>query len=173
MDEALIFILRVSLMAIPLYMCNGLALIFGGKKPIDFGMNFFDGKPLLGKGKTFKGTFSGIFFASLAGLAISLVFPQTKALIGANYFYYAALLAGGAVLGDFVGSFLKRRIGLARGKSVILLDQLDFVAGGIALSALLVAPNLVEVVFLMAFTMVAHVIGNHLAFFARIKNHPW
>ncbi len=171
--DFILFVLRVSLMAIPLYLCNGLALVFGGKTPIDFGKSFFDGRPLLGKGKTLKGTFSGIALAFLAVLAISAVFPQTEAVLGASYLYYGTLLAIGAVAGDFAGSFIKRRLGIERGKSVLILDQLDFVIGGFALGLLLVTPSLLEVVFLLAFTMIWHVIGNHIAFFARIKKDPW
>ena len=172
MDLTILFILRVSLMAIPLYLCNSLALVFGGKTQIDLGTKLF-GKPLLGSGKTFKGTFSGIFLAFLAVLAISTVFPQTNGVIGASYLYYGTLLAIGAVLGDFAASFVKRRLGLERGKSVFMLDQLDFIVGGFAVGMLLVTPAVLEVIFLLAFTMIWHVIGNHIAFFVRIKKNPW
>lgn len=171
--DFILFVLRVSLMAIPLYLCNGLALVFGGKTSIDFGKSFLDGRPLLGKGKTLRGTFLGIFIAFLAVLAISAVFPKTENVLGASYLYYGTLLAVGAVAGDFAGSFVKRRLEIARGKSVFMLDQLDFVIGGFALGLLLVVPDLLEVVFLLAFTMIWHVIGNHIAFFARIKKEPW
>ncbi len=167
------FVLRVSLMAIPLYLCNSLALVFGGKRPIDFGKNFLDGKPLLGPGKTFRGTFSGIFIAFLGVLLLNLVFPETDEIIGTIYVFYGTLLAVGAVFGDFLGSFLKRRLSIDRGKSFFWLDQLDFVAGGFAVGGLLIWPSALEFVFLLAFTMLAHVIGNHIAFFTRIKKNPW
>ena len=173
MDFAILFILRVSLMAIPLYLCNSLALVFGGKTPIDGERKFFDGRPLLGRGKTFKGSFAGISLAFIGVLAISTVFPQTNGIIGASYLYYGTLLAIGAVLGDFAGSFLKRRLGIERGKSVFMLDQLDFVLGGFAVGSIAMLPTLLELIFLLAFTMLAHVIGNWIAFFARIKKNPW
>ncbi len=173
MDFAILFILRVSLMAIPLYLCNSLALVFGGKTPIDLGARFFDGRPVLGGGKTFKGTLWGMLFAFLGVLALRTVFPQTDAIIGANYLYYGFLLAAGAVVGDFAGSFVKRRLGIERGKSVFMLDQLDFMVGGFAVGMILAVPTPLEVLFLLAFTMIWHVIGNHLAFFARIKKNPW
>lgn len=171
--DFILFVLRVSLMAIPMYLCNSLALVFGGKTPIDLSKRFFDGKPMLGGGKTFKGTIAGMFFAFLGVLALSTVFPQTADVMGTSYLYYGSLLALGAVLGDFAGSFTKRRLGIERGKSVFLLDQLDFVLGGFLVGAVLMVPTLLEVVFLLAFTMLAHVIGNWIAFFARIKKNPW
>jgi CDP-2,3-bis-(O-geranylgeranyl)-sn-glycerol synthase len=173
MDPWVLFVLRVSLMAIPLYLCNGFALIFGGKRPIDFGRNFFDGRRILGKGKSIKGTFAGIFFAALGTGAISIVFPQTAELLGAGYFGYGVLLAIGAILGDFAGSFAKRRLNIQSGKSVFLLDQLDFVAGGLAIGALLVVPSALEAIFLLAFTLLIHVISNRVAYIGRIKKVPW
>lgn len=173
MDFWVLFVFRVSLMAIPLYLCNGFALIFGGKTPVDFGRNFFDGRRILGKGKSVKGTFAGLFFASLGVLAISIVFPQTAEMLGANYFWYGILLALGAILGDFAGSFAKRRLNIASGKSVFLLDQLDFVAGGLVVGALLVAPSALEAIFLLAFTLLVHVASNRVAYIGRIKRVPW
>jgi len=171
--DFVLFVLRVSLMAIPLYLCNGLALVFGGKSAVDLGKKFFDGRRILGQGKTFKGTLAGLFFAFLGVLAVSTVFPQTSQVIGADYVFYGVLLAVGAVLGDFGGSFLKRRLGVERGKSVFLLDQLDFVAGGFIVGAVLVVPSTLEIVFLLAFTLLIHVIGNKLAYFGRMKRVPW
>lgn len=167
------FILRVSLIAIPLYLCNGLALVFGGTTSVDFGKKFIDGKRLLGDGKTFKGTAAGIFFAFLGVLTLYLFFPQTNELLGTNYLVYGTLLAIGAVAGDFVGSFIKRRIGSQRGTSVFPLDQLDFVLGAFAVGAIVMVPTILEMVFLLALTILAHILGNHIAFFARLKRSPW
>jgi len=173
MAAEILLVLRIVLMAIPLYLCNGLALVFGGRTPIDLNKKFLDGRPLLGKGKTFKGTISGIAFAYLGTMAISMIFPQTKIIMGVDYFYYGSLLAVGAVLGDFAGSFLKRRVRITRGKSVALLDQLDFVFGGIILGLVMMTPTIFEFGLLLAVTLLSHIIGNHFAFFARLKKVPW
>jgi len=173
MDFWILFVLRASLMAIPLYVCNGLALVFGGGPRVDLGKNFFDGRPILGAGKTFRGTAGGIFFGFLASLLLGISFPETSEVIGAPYLYYGALLSLGAVAGDFAGSFAKRRLGIPRGESVLFLDQLDFVVGGLAFGLLLAGPSALEAIFLLAFTMLAHVLGNYAAFFSKIKKVPW
>lgn len=173
MDFWVLFILRVSLMAIPLYVCNGLALLLGGKTRVDFGKNFFDGRPILGEGKTLRGSIAGIAFGFLAVALLHTVFPQTDVLIGINYVFFGTLLAVGAVLGDFAGSFVKRRSNIKRGESVLFLDQLDFVLGGFLTASILMFPSMLEIVFLLGFTMIAHVVGNHLAFFSRLKRVPW
>ena len=106
-------------------------------------------------------------------LALSVVFPQTSEAIGANYLNYGMLLALGAVFGDFLGSFLKRRLEIQKGKSIFLLDQLDFVAGGFALGMLAASPTPLEVIFLFAFTLLVHVVSNRIAYAGRIKKVPW
>ena len=167
------FFATVSLMAIPIYLTNGFALILGGKTPLDFNKTFFDKKPLLGKGKTVKGTIFGIVIGSLGALAVSLFIPQLTAYIGVNYFYYGILLSIGAVAGDILGSFVKRRISIERGKSVILLDQLDFLIVGIVFGSLLFVPTIWHVLFLAIFTASMHKFSNVVAFKTRIKRVPW
>lgn len=167
------FFMVVVLVAIPIYLSNSFALILGGKTYLDFGKNFFDGRPLFGKGKTFRGTIAGVVVGSVGALAVSVFFPGFTTAIGGNYFHYGFLLTIGAMLGDIVGSFIKRRLGLARGESVLLLDQLDFVAGGILLGMILFTPNVWQIAFLAALTLLMHKIANVIAFNARLKQVPW
>jgi len=173
LDPFVQFVVRVSLMAIPLYLCNSLALLFGRGTPIDLGKNFLDGRRLLGDGKTVRGTFVGIVLGTAGAFLVKTAFPETALFLQSDYLAYGALLAVGAILGDFAGSFLKRRKGIERGKSVFLLDQLDFVVGGLAIGSLLVKPSLLEWIFLLAFTMLAHVLGNWIAYLAKLKKNPW
>ena len=167
------FFAVVVLVAVPIYLSNSFALILGGKTSLDFGKNFFDGKPLFGKGKTFRGTIAGIVVGSVGALAVSVFLPGFTTAIGANYFHYGFLLAIGAMLGDIVGSFIKRRINLPRGESVMLLDQLDFVAGGILLGAILFTPDVWQIAFLAVLTLLMHKLANVIAFNARLKKVPW
>lgn len=167
------FFAIVSLIAIPLYLSNGLALVFGRGMPIDFNKKFFDGRPLLGKGKTFRGAFAGIFFGTAGSFIVNALFPQLTAFLPADYVLYGFLLASGAVLGDIAASFIKRRLGLERGSRVLLLDQLDFLAGGILLGALIFTPTIEQVIFLMIFTLSMHRFANLVAFKTKIKKVPW
>lgn len=160
-------------MAIPLYLCNSLALVFGGKRPIDFGKKFFDGRRILGEGKTLRGTALGIALGTMGALLVKTAFPETSIFLQSDYLAYGFLLSVGAVAGDFIESFFKRRFGVERGKSIFPLDQTDFVFGGLALGSILVVPTLLEWVFLLAFTVLAHVIGNWIAYFAKLKQNPW
>ena len=103
---------------LPAYAASGFAVLSGGKIVIDFNKKFL-GKRIFGDGKTVSGFVGGVLVGAFIGLIINM---------GA---YIGFIIAFGAMLGDLVGSFIKRRFGIERGESVILLDQLDFVAGAL------------------------------------------
>lgn len=168
-----LYILKLSLYCIPLYLANSIPVLSKGKTPIDFGKKFFDGKPLFGKGKTFKGAFAGILFALISGIMIQFALPKTAVLLNENFVLLALLLGVGAIIGDMIGSFIKRRFGIERGKSVLILDQLDFVVGGIAFGAILYIPTVEEIIGLVIVTLIAHKIGNEIAFRAKWKKTRW
>ena len=167
------FFAVVSLIAIPIYIANGLALVFGGGPKIDLGKNFVDGKRLLGDGKSFMGAATGIFFGSVGIAAVQIFLPQLTAFLPVNYLQYGFLLATGAILGDVASSFVKRRMGKERGKSVVFLDQLDFLVGGIVLGMIVFVPSVEQFVFLAVFTFSVHRFANLVAFKIKMKKVPW
>lgn len=169
----LTLMLYIALTAAPMYVANASAMIFGGKTPIDGGKHFWDGKPLLGKGKTWKGTLMGVLLGTFAGLLIWNFFSAEAALLSSEYPSYAFLLALGAIVGDMVGSFIKRRMNIERGKQAPLLDQLDFVIGGLVLGLVYFQPDVVQVLVLILITPLIHSLANRIAFLLKLKNVPW
>ena len=86
-------ILKLLLFLAPMYFANSSAMLLGGKTPIDLGKNFFDGKPIFGKGKTFRGFFFGIAMGTIAAFSLSLIFPIETMVFGNNDFnFYLFLL---------------------------------------------------------------------------------
>ncbi len=166
------FLVATALYAIPLYITNASSLLFGGGMPLDFGRKI-GGRPILGKGKTVRGTFSGLSFGILSIFITGFLFPEAVAEAIGDYAAFGILLCSGSILGDLAGSFLKRRFGLKRGHPVLLLDQLDFVLGGILLSLAVRIPAPAEVALIAVLTLVAHRITNFIAFKIRIKKVPW
>ena len=79
--------------------------------PIDQGAKFFDGRPILGSSKTIRGILLSILITSAAAPLIGLDWK-----IG-------ALVAGVAMAGDLLSSFLKRRMNLPAGGRATGLDQ--------------------------------------------------
>ena len=142
--------MEIILILIPLYISNSTAMLFGGKTPIDFNAKFVDKKPLFGKGKTIKGTIFGMLAGIIAVLIVNYYFQGDVPIIE-NYLYYGVLLAVGAILGDLIGSFIKRRISVERGKPVFLLDQLDFIFVGLLLGSIIYNVS-IQLFFLISLT---------------------
>ncbi len=166
------FLIALVLYTIPLYITNASAMLFGGGVPLDLGKKI-NGLPVLGEGKTIRGTLAGFFFGLVSIFTINYFFSSiTESIIG-NYLLFGMLLCSGAILGDICASFIKRRLGLKRGHPVILLDQLDFVFGGILLSLLIRVPSLIEIAIIAIITLIAHKITNFAAFKLKMKKVPW
>ncbi|MEK6821514.1 MAG: CDP-2,3-bis-(O-geranylgeranyl)-sn-glycerol synthase, partial [archaeon] len=144
------------LTALPMYIANSTAVIFGGKTPIDFNRMWLDGKPIFGKGKTWNGLGMGVRIGTFSGGMIHYFFPEFVAFIAPNYTFFAGTLALGALLGDAIGSFLKRRQGMISGQPAHLLDQLDFVFGALALSLLAAPANVTVFLLLIMITPFMH-----------------
>ena len=167
------WLLRIALFVIPLYIANGSAVVFAGKTPLDFGRNFFDGKPVLGAGKTIKGLVLSFALAVAASLILFFSIPSITGMLSSNYFFFGMMAAAGAHAGDLVASFFKRRIGFERGKSFPLLDQLDFIAGGVIFTSSIYLPSLTELIVIVLMTLILHKGTNIIAFLLKLKKVPW
>ncbi len=169
----LFLLLKILLMIAPMYIANACAMVFGGDIPIDFGLNFLDNKRIFGNGKTWQGTVAGIFFGALAGLILQTSFPSYTLSLTDNYALYGLLVALGAVLGDIIASFFKRRASIERGEALFGVDQLDFVVGALLFGSFLYMPELMEVGIIVILTLLVHKISNVIAFKIKMKRVPW
>ena len=161
-------IAEALLIMAPAMVANATPLLVKGKRPVDGGRVFLDGRRLLGDGKTWEGSLAGFIAGSLTALILAVVLGSDNlALIGS-----AASL--GAILGDMAGSFLKRRLGLKRGAPAPLLDQLDFYAGALALTMIAgVDWSLGVAIEIAVLVAIAHVAANMGAYLLGLKNVPW
>lgn len=141
-------ILQALWLILPAYVANASAVLVGGGTPVDFGKTWRDGKRILGDGKTWRGLFSGTFMGMTAGfgLAVAAKYIATSdfAFLNLNDFEAFPLmipiifsLCFGALMGDVVESFFKRRLGKKRGEDWIAFDQLDFILGALFFSFLM------------------------------------
>ena len=154
---------------LPALAANGAPVLLRGQgTPLDGGRRFVDGRPLLGKGKTYEGLLAGFTAGAALAYLVSAVAGNPL------YMVLGALSSLGALIGDIIGAFAKRRLGLPRGAPAPILDQLDFYSGAILallaagyavdpVSAALGAP--VVVLLHRATNMAAHRLG--------FKNVPW
>jgi len=138
-------IIQALWLVLPAYIANASALLVGGGTPIDFGKHWKDGKRILGDGKTWRGLISGAFVGMTCGFGFSVVAKLAAAsdfaFLGINDFTgfplmipIIASICFGALIGDIVESFFKRRIGKNRGEDWIPFDQLDFIVGALFFS---------------------------------------
>jgi len=171
---------------LPAYIANALAVVFSGGPPIDFGKFFIDGKRIFGNGKTVGGFIGGITTGVAVGWVQVIISPYLLNVVSIYYvidfhevFLIQAsvlrgfLLSSGAMFGDLIGSFIKRRFGLKRGAPAPLLDQLDFLLGAIVFTNLMGSLQLKYVVILLIITPLIHLSANIIGYMLKLKKEPW
>lgn len=158
----------------PAYIANSAPVIvkIRPKIPIDLKIKFFDKRRILGEGKTWSGLAIAILFGTLAGLALSYVAPiyPTRG----EHILSAFLLSVGAMVGDIVGSFAKRRLRFASGKPFII-DSLTFYLLAIAFVYPLKPAFFTLSAFFLLFmiTIILHPLSNLIAYKLKLKAVPW
>jgi CDP-2,3-bis-(O-geranylgeranyl)-sn-glycerol synthase len=183
-------LIRVLWVLTPVFAANALATLPKGRgPPMDFGRNWSDGRRILGPSKTWSGFLFGTFIAVpivlleawlilLAPPNLQLVPHYASTVLGA--LPVAFLLTGGAMTGDALGSFIKRRLGYGSGARVLGLDQLPFVLVpiglGLALYPSIFVPtffSLQALLWVLLLTLGLHTLFNWIGFRIGTKKVPW
>ena len=176
---------------LPTYVANAIATLPRGRgPPMDFGRLWRrDGRRVLGPSKTWSGFLTGSIGAMPVGLLeawLILLAPPNLAIVprfGASVAAavpVVALLTFGAMIGDALGSFVKRRLDRPSGARTFFLDQLPFVLVPI-LVGLVVFPGLFvpaflgwqAVIWVAVFTLGLHAAFNWVGYWAGLKKVPW
>ena len=153
--------------AVPAYVANSTPVLLGGGAPIDRGRRLIDGRRILGTNKTIKGFAYGLLLGSLAGLVEAVLFAN-YALISVG-----VIASLGALLGDLFGAFLKRRLDIAPGNPLPVVDQLDFILGAILFTYPLLNVTVGAVLILVIATLPIHLLSNVVAHMLRLKSRRW
>ncbi len=157
----------------PAYCANGTPVLAGGGIRMDFGRNFIDGRRIFGNNKTFRGFFFGWGVGFAVGLAEGFVFGFE------NYpVLFSLLIPLGGLLGDLAGAFIKRRLNIAPGGLLPVVDQIDFVVGAVLFAVPLVLLGLIGLswevaVVALVITPPIHLFTNFLAYKLKLKKNPW
>ena len=182
---------QVLWVLLPAFVANAVATLpRGWGPPLDLGRVVRrDGRRLLGPSKTVSGFLAGSVGAMPVGLLeawlILLAPPNLRivphfapTVLGA--IPVVALLTFGAMDGDALGSYVKRRLGYASGRRTFLLDQLPFVllpvGLGLALFPGLFVPVFVRweaVLWLLVYTLGLHAAFNWVGYWTGLKKVPW
>lgn len=147
--------------------------------PVDFNIKLFN-QPLFGHSKTFRGFIVGISAAIFIGLFQYFLFTsgyfQNYVLI--DYTLYNALILSfllgfGALLGDLVKSFIKRRLKISSGRPWPIFDQVDYPIGALLLCSLFYSPSIWHFVIIIIISAMLSIAANIIAYLLKIKKVWW
>ena len=128
-------------------------------------------KELLGHHKTVKGFIFGVIVAIIA-VYIQKFISYPYAIIdysSANLLLLGFLLGAGALGGDAVESFVKRRLRIKPGKSFAPWDQLDWIIGAVILTSFYINIELKLAITAVVLFALLHPITNLIGYHLGIK----
>jgi CDP-2,3-bis-(O-geranylgeranyl)-sn-glycerol synthase len=141
--------------------------------PVDYGKTCL-GRRLFGDHKTWRGFLVGILGAMLVALLQYIAYYFNLVLwidfFTLNQFLLFGFLSGlGALAGDTIESFFKRRLNIYSGKSFFPFDQIDYIIGFLLLTNFLVDWLLIDIIFLLIFSMIMAPLMSGIGYLTNIK----
>jgi len=179
-------ILQAFYFALPAYIANMCPVIFAKfglmkrlAKPIDAGKQL-NGQPLFGANKTWRGFAAGV----IGGLVISglqaVAFRTNPFFHDLSLFdyrpvwiYFGFLAGAGAIIGDLIKSFFKRRVSIKAGDSWPIFDQLDFIIGFFIFTSLIFRPGWMIFTIVCLLTLILHPLTNIIGYLLGWKKVWW
>ena len=169
-----ILILKSLYFFLPVYVANMVPIVFKKVKILEIPVH----EKWFGKNKTWRGMVLGILFGGITFWIQKLLYMtgfQSLSIIDYSDFslWLGFLLGLGAMMGDIVESFYKRRAGIPPGEKWVPLDQTDFVIGGLLFSFFVFVPPIEVAVTLLIVSPILHMIVNHIGFWLGIRKSKW
>lgn len=168
-------ILPLLVFIIPAYLSNALPVLLGGGMPLDLDRNYYDGRRILGNGKTIQGFVAGVLGGTVVAGIIAFYYQLPFFDDQRTQFLAGFLLSLGTMIGDALGSFMKRRIGMDPGKE-FLPDTILFLIVALVLAYPLTdssAYQPLSLVFMLGITVILHRFTNFIANQTGLKKVPW
>lgn len=145
--------------------------------PLDLGHSY-KGKRIFGQNKTWRGLVFGIIIATLTLSLQKYLFDnfqwaenisQTVDYSQINVLVLGFLFGFGALIGDSLESFLKRRVNIKEGDSWFPYDQLDYIIGGLLASTLVIILTTEQYVAIIVTWFCLHLLANYIGFLLGIR----
>lgn len=159
---------------LPAYIANSSPVVLGGGKAIDGGAKIMN-KRVFGDSKTIMGFFGGLFAGILAVIILAYTI-EIPFFPSRNFQIYGGIaLSFGTVIGDLVGSFIKRRLDIEEGKPFIV-DQFMFLIFALIFAfpfTMIPFYNWDNLLYLVVLTYILHIGSNVVANRIGIKKVPW
>ncbi|MBI4145121.1 CDP-archaeol synthase [Candidatus Woesearchaeota archaeon] len=173
LNESMFAVLQLGYFFLPAYVANMMPVI--GKdwlkdlaRPVN--AHWFGGH------KTWRGIVLGVIGAIVIAFVQSRLAPYVGTFSIAPYrdwWLLGSMLGLGALLGDLLKSFIKRRLAIKPGASWVPFDQIDFVIGGLALSSLVFFPGWAAATVLLVMSFFLHIIVNRIGFALGMRSTSW
>ena len=132
-----------------------------GNRPLDGGLILGDGQPLFGPSKTVRGIVASLLVTTLTAAAFTLPW------------YLGTVIAIGAMLGDLISSFTKRRLRMPSSSQALGLDQIPEAL----LPLLLLTPWIdiaaIDVVILVVAFVVLELVVSRVLYRFRLRERPY
>jgi CDP-2,3-bis-(O-geranylgeranyl)-sn-glycerol synthase len=145
--------------------------------PIDSNIKLGN-QTIFGKNKTYRGIVVGVF-AAIALTYMQFVLYNNNILIDfaiidySNWLLIGFLLGFGALFGDLVKSFVKRRLDLKPGTPFVPFDQLDFIVGALIFVYPIAGLSTEKMAIILFISLILHITINHIAFYTGIRKEKW
>lgn len=139
------------------------SLLFGNRfnHPIDDHRSLSDGYPILGNSKTWRGLIMSLALTIAAAL-----------LLGMNWTLGAAIAAG-AMAGDLLSSFIKRRMGLKSSSMALGLDQVPEALFPLLLTMPVTGLGWRETALLALLFLVLELVLSRILYQLHLRKHPY
>lgn len=129
--------------------------------PLDGGLRFFDGRPLLGPAKTIR------------GLLVSVTATVPVAVLLGLGWVVGAGLACAALAGDALSSFIKRRLGFRPHSQALGLDQIPESLLPLWLLRVPLNLTMTDMVILVAVFVALELLLSRLLYRLHIRDRPY
>ena len=144
---------------IPVIMSNILAERFA--QPLDGGLRFVDGRPLLGYSKTLRGIVASVIVTTLLAPVLGLSW-----MIGATIGVFA-------MLGDITSSFIKRRLNMPPHSMAPVLDQVPECLFPLLAVMAQLGLSWWDILIVVTAFVLLHLLLSPLLFKLRIRKKPY
>lgn len=134
--------------------------------PVDFGRHY-RGQRIFGVHKTWRGIVLAVIWGFIFFLIQRYLYEQVSWFRQISLFnyqtapvYLGALAGFGAITGDLIKSFFKRRARIAPGSPWLPFDQIDYILGGLAAVAFVYFPNWYEAALFVLLGFSLHILAR-------------
>lgn len=148
-------------------------------REVDFGRKFL-GQPIFGSHKSWRGVIFGIILGILvAGFQFWLYqFPSVRKISFLNYYEinilaFGFLISTGAIFGDLLFAFVKRRLQLAPGARFLPFDQTNYVIGAALFLTPIFKIDILVWITLFILTFLLHIIFNRIGYLLKVHQAKW